>query len=323
MRDERKFMKESILRQKLSINKNGVLNGLMSAIMWGIDTVLIGLVIMYISYFHINRAMLLAPFISAFLHDLCSTIWIAIYLIFKKKLSSIRVCLKSRSAKYVIIGGLLGGPIGMAGYLLAIKYLGASLTATISSIYPAVGAIISKVFLKEKMNKSGWLGLSISIIGIILIGYTKENLVQSKLGFIFIALCVISWGSEAVICSIGMKDEEISSDLALFLRQATSALVYGIIIIPIIKGIFLTISAISQPIIILIIFTAFFGSASYMCYYTAIHKLGPTRAMGINITYFIWAIIFDTIFMGKQLSLKIIVLGTIIMIGSYLIAKDS
>lgn len=316
-------MGESILRGNVFKKKSGVVNGIVSAIMWGADTVLIGLVIISISSFNINGAVFLAPFISAFLHDFCSAIWLFIYLSLKKELSNITNSLRTKSAKYVIIGGLLGGPVGMAGYLLSIKYLGPSLTAIISSTYPAVGALIAKVFLKERMNKAGWIGLVMSIVGIIFIGYTKENIIGSNLGFIFIVLCILGWGSEAVVCSIGMKDEEISSDIALFLRQTTSAIVYGIFIIPFVKGIGMTIFVINQPIMIIIMLTAFFGTTSYICYYTAIHKIGPTRAMGINITYFVWAIIFDTIFMGNQLTVKTMILGIFIMLGSFLIAKDS
>ena len=45
-----------------------------------------------------------------------------------------------------MLGALLGGPVGMTGYLLAIKYLGPAYTAIISSLYPALGALLSYLF---------------------------------------------------------------------------------------------------------------------------------------------------------------------------------
>lgn len=308
---------------KKSVLNSGVSNGVISAITWGADTVLIGIVITMVSNIDMLKAVFLAPFVSAFLHDAFSTVWLIIYLGIKNQLKNVFVCLKTKSAKYVIIGGLLGGPIGMAGYLLAIKYLGPSYTAAISSIYPAVGAIMAKILLKEKMNKTGWIGLILSILGIISLGYTKGDQVGSVLGFLFVALCIVGWGSEAVVCSIGMKDDEISSDFALLIRQGTSAIIYGALVVPLIGGIGLSLKIATEPVIILLMLTALFGTLSYLFYYSAIYKIGPSRAMGINITYFVWAIIFETIFMGAQLSLKTIIFGALVMFGSYLIAKDS
>lgn len=310
--------------KKYNINKqrSGVINGVISAIMWGADTVLIGMVIIAISSFKVKNSVFLAPFISAFLHDFCSAIWLTIYLLVNRELKKVKKCLKTKSAKFVILGGVLGGPIGMAGYLLAIQNLGASYTAAISSIYPAVGAIMAKILLKEKMDNKGWFGLIISILGIITISYSKSQTNIKMIGFLFLALCIFGWGSEAVVCAVGMKDDEVSSNIALFLRQCTSAIIYGIIIIPLIKGFGITINAITDNIIFLIIITAFFGTASYTCYYSAINKIGATKAMGINITYFVWAIIFDTIFTGNPLSIKTIICGIVIMLGSYLVAKE-
>ncbi|GAA0070276.1 DMT family transporter [Clostridium sardiniense] len=305
-----------------SNRRSGIFNGIMSAIMWGADTVLIGLVIISVSSLNIKNAVFLAPFVSAFLHDFCSAIWLTIYLFIKREFKKVKICLKTKSAKFVILGGILGGPIGMAGYLLAIQNLGASYTAAISSIYPAVGAIMAKILLKEKMNKKGWIGLILSILGITIMSYSKNEANINTIGFLFLILCILGWGSEAVVCAIGMKDDEISSNIALFLRQCTSAIIYGIVIIPLIKGIGITFSTITNEVMFLIILTAFFGTASYTCYYSAISKIGATKAMGINITYFVWAIIFDTIFMGNNLSIKNIFFGIIIMLGSYLVAKE-
>ena len=44
---------------------------------------------------------------------------------------------------------VFGGPVGMAAYLLAINYIGPGYTASISAIYPAVGAFFAYIFLKE------------------------------------------------------------------------------------------------------------------------------------------------------------------------------
>ncbi|MDV4150005.1 DMT family transporter [Clostridium sp. AL.422] len=307
----------------MNIEKNkGVYYGVVSALTWGIDTVLVGIILGATPFISDSNAMLLAPLVSTFLHDFFSTIWTFIYLAAKGQVGRLVKSFKTKSARYVVLGALLGGPIGMTGYLLSIKYLGASYTASFSSIYPAVGAILAAIILKEKLHKKAYIGLALSILGIVAMGYTKGSDGASILGFIFVSLCIIGWGSEAVICAYGMKDDEVDSESALQIRQLTSAVVYGFIIIPIIKAFPLIMNTLQNNVIYLIAVTALFGTISYLCYYAAIYKIGATKAMGLNITYVVWAILFDLILLKNPISIKTIIFGSIIMIGSYLVAKD-
>lgn len=310
------------MRSNMSTMKKGVSAGVVSAIMWGGDTVLMGIILAMTPFVETEQAILLAPFISAFLHDSFSAVWIFVYLGAKKELGKLFKACKTKSALYVALGALLGGPIGMTGYLLSIKYIGPSYTAAISSMYPAIGAILAGVLLKEKVNKKAWLGLIISISGIVVLGYSNGGTESSMLGFVFVALCVFGWGAECVVCAYGMKGNEVTPEHALQIRQFTSAIVYGAMIVPVMKGISLTMEIVKTPVVLVIGFTALLGTISYICYYNAIHKLGATKAMGINITYFVWAIILETVFLGTPLSLKTIVFGSVVMIGSFIVAKE-
>lgn len=297
--------------------------GLLSGLLWGLDTVLLGIVLGMSHFVQSEWIIFLAPFISTFFHDIFSSFWMLIYLSIKGELKTTIKSIKSRSGRFIILGALLGGPIGMTGYLLAIKYLGPAYTAIISSLYPALGALLSYIFLKEKLKLSNIIGLMVSIIGIILLGYTPQGMpTHLMLGFIFALLCVFGWASEAVICSYGMKDDEITPNQSLFLRQLTSALTYGILIIPIVKGIHFTLETLASASLWLIMFTALAGTLSYSFYYKGIYKIGATKAMSLNITYSAWAIVFGVMLQGNAVDLKSIVCCLLIMLGSILAAGD-
>lgn len=297
--------------------------GIVSGILWGLDTVLLGIVLSMSQFVSTDQAIFLAPFVSTFLHDIFSSIWMAVYMLFKRQLGKTFMVLKTRSVKYIMIGAILGGPVGMTGYLLAIKYIGPSYTAIISSLYPAVGALLSYVFLKEKMKPISVIGLLLSISGIIMLGYTPDGKIENLiLGFIFAIICVIGWSSEAVVCAYGMKEEEVSPEQSLQIRQVTSAIVYGFLIIPIIKGIKFTLSVVPASSTGIIILTALAGTASYVFYYKGIHKIGATRAMSLNITYSAWSIFFGLILLGSDIDFKSIACCVIIMIGSVMAAGD-
>ena len=127
--------------------------GLLSGILWGLDTVLLGIALKMFSFISTQQALFLAPFVSSFLHDLFSSIWIVIYMMLKKQISNTITATKTRSGKFIMLGAILGGTIGMTGYIFSIKYIGAAYTAIISSLYPAVGAFFSVIFLKEKLKE--------------------------------------------------------------------------------------------------------------------------------------------------------------------------
>lgn len=123
------------------INKNkGLLSGAMSGVLWGLDTTLTGIILNMSIFIKVQKTILLAPFVSVFLHDMFSSLWIFLYIIATKQLKLVLKSLKTRSGKVICMAAILGGPVGMAAYLMAIKYIGAGYTASISAIYPALGA---------------------------------------------------------------------------------------------------------------------------------------------------------------------------------------
>ena len=139
--------------------------------------------------------------------------------------------LKTRSGKVVMAGALLGGPIGMTGYVVAIANLGAAYTAIISAFYPAVGAFLAFLLLKEKMTKGQIVALFVGLFGVMAMGLLSagdSQVVNAPFGLLGALLTVVGWGSEAVLCAWGMKDDSVDNETALQIRETTSALVYGL-----------------------------------------------------------------------------------------------
>lgn len=306
------------------INGMGITSGALSGILWGLDTVILGIILSKIPDLGIANVVMLAPLIGAFLHDVFSSLWMILLSITKKEFIKTLKLLKTKSGKFVCVAALFGGPVGMAGYLLAINYIGSGYTASISAIYPAVGAFFSYIFLKEKLSIKGWIGLSLSILAVIILGYTpnKDIALNLGLGFGCALVCVIGWSLESVICAYGMKDDEVSPTQALQLRQLVSAIVYGAVIVPLFGGLGLTKVIITSNLTPMIASVALIGTLSYIFYYTAIDTIGPVKATGLNISYSIWAILFDMIFLGSTITLKLVLCSILIIVGTVMVFKN-
>ncbi|MEG2080543.1 MAG: EamA family transporter, partial [Oscillospiraceae bacterium] len=90
--------------------------GLMGGILWALDTVILGIALSKAPFLSTEKAILLAPFISTFLHDSISSLFMLLYMGAKKQFSNIIKALKTKSGKLIMLGAILGGPIGMTGY---------------------------------------------------------------------------------------------------------------------------------------------------------------------------------------------------------------
>ena len=146
---------------------NKVKYGLTSGVLWGLDTVILGIALTMSPYIGTLEAFAFAAIASSALHDIFCAIWLAIYMGVRGRLKDTWAALRTRSGKVVVLGALLGGPIGMTGYVIAINNIGAGYTAIISAFYPAVGAILSFIILKERMNAKQLIAFACALGGIV------------------------------------------------------------------------------------------------------------------------------------------------------------
>lgn len=272
--------------------------GIIAGITWAFETIIIGIALSMNPFVSTEQAMLLAPFVSTFLHDTFSAVWSWAYNIVKGNFSNIINALKTKSGKYVALAAIIGGPVGMTGYVLSVANMGASIGAVASAIFPAIGAVLAYLFLKEKMSWYRWLFLIISLIGVYGLSYSPEiNIKNFYIGFLGTIMCAFGWGIEAVIIAKSVQDDSVTDEIALVIRQTTSALVYGIIVLPLINGWELTKSLFNNTgyLIPTIAIAGLFATISYLYYYKSISEIGASKAMALNITYSAWAIIISII----------------------------
>ncbi len=300
--------------------------GIFAGLTWGMETVLISMA-MTLPPFIVN-AVSAAPFICTFIHDLLSAILLFVFHFYKKEIKSIFLIVKSKSFKWFVISATIGGPIGMTGYVMAVKYLGASIGAITCAIYPAIGSIFAVVFLKEKLSFSRFVFLVLTLLGVLALNYNDTIQLENTFwGIIGALMCSFGWGLEAIILAKFIKDQAINPSHILQIRQTISALIYGIIILPITSKyqiVFNVFSASSSKTAILIISASIFATISYLSYYNAISKIGATKSMALNISYTAWSVIFS-IFIFKnsgQFNIQSILFSIIIVVCGILSTVD-
>ena len=303
-------------------------DGIFAGIMWALETVILGIALQLSPFCTDAQAVFLAPFVSTFLHDTVSAVCMWIYNLCKGNLKPVlRIC-RHRICAAIVLASVIGGPIGMTGYVLAVNNMGASAAAVASAVYPAVGAALACVFLKEKMKPHQWIFLILTLIGVWGLSASPElHMRNIPLGLTGAFMCAFGWGTEAVILAKFLKDPLVKNEYVLQIRQTVSALCYGLILLPLLGGRRFTASLFSwenHTLLLCIAAAALCGTVSYLFYYKAIAKVGAARAMALNITYTAWAIVFSVVIAGDDSVLNpvTIVCAAAVVICGILAAAD-
>ncbi|RFD75233.1 hypothetical protein AXE76_03345 [Gardnerella vaginalis] len=300
----------------------------LSGFLWGIDTALLAVLTTFLSYNSSTNSVIFVGILGALLHDAVCAIFMWIYISTRKKWhKTLEILNKPRILALIIVGSLLGGPLGMSGYVLAASNIGAGYAAAISAFYPAVGTVLSALILRERLSAAKYSAFALALIAVSALGYFScaqdaQSYVNSNtiLGLAGAILSVVGWGSEAVVCAWATRQKSIDDEIILHIRQTTSAFAYVIIaIIAIVSSIFVsstvtsavtsavtstglesyislnTSSLQSFKIAGMAIIVGLLGVSSYLCYYRGIAKVGASRAMAANVTYAAWSMIVTAI----------------------------
>lgn len=298
--------------------------GFFSGALWGLDTVVLAIALAMTPFLDFGQSALA----GAVLHDVACALILLVYMGVRGRLTDTVKALRTRPGKSVIVAALLGGPIGMSGYLIAIDNIGPGLTAIISTFYPALGTLLAFILLKERMAPRQIAALLVALGAIVATGWsaTSEPIEGGNaiLGVVGALACVIGWGSEAVILTWGMRDEAVDNEVALQIRETTSALVYLFVVAPI-AGVFgFTLQSLAHLSAGVVALAGLAGTASYLFYYKALSAIGASRGMALNISYSAWAIIFALAFPPHTIpTLTQVICCIVILVGTVLAATSN
>lgn len=305
--------------------KYGVIAGLFSGITWALYTIINNLITKNIIFNSYIEKMFIPVLVIVFLHDFFSSIWLFFYLWRKRKLFELKRTIKSKNMFLIFLGALFGGPIGMSGYLLGIKYMGASYTASFSCTYLILGTILSVVFLKEKINLKMIIAVLINMAGIFILNFQVNEMDSDKisiLGIFSLILCIFGWALEGLIASyiLKYKNADIEPSIAIFIRQLTSTVFYSFLIIPYIRAYNLVFIVLKSNIALYIALISVIGSLSFFLWYYSMSIVGVARGISLNISYIIWTIIFEIIVFNVKFQLNFIVASILLIVSVILIA---
>lgn len=159
--------------------------------------------------------------------------------------------------------------------------------------------------------------------GIAAISYAPGGCAGSKdsVGIILALFAALGWASEAVISGYGMKDGSVSPLIALTIRYLTSACTYILLVLPIyftthtaaVPGALAVLSY--WPAVGMFALAALGGMTSVLAWYFAIDTIGAAKALCLNVTYSMWAVVFSIILVESAVTLRVFIGSACIILG--------
>lgn len=301
--------------------RKGVTAGLLSGCVWGINSVALVMALRLVPAMDQEVTIYAVPLAAACINDTLAGLWLLLYNSWAGRAQKIIRSLKTFAGFMLCMAALLGGPLANGGYLLGLSMAGPAYTLTITALYPLVGAVLSRIFLRQEIVPRVWMGMFFSVIGAIIISYAPpegQNISTFYLGMLCASVAALGWGAEAVLAGFSMS--AIEPEVAVNLRELVSGTVMGIFVLPIIGG-WAVISQICTLPGTLGAFAivAFGASISYLSWYRSNSFVGVAKGTALNGTYVAWGVVFSVVFMGQPLTPNLAIGSSLVLVGAMLV----
>lgn len=238
-----------------------------------------------------------------------------------------------RISKWYALASLCGGPMAIFGSYMAMGFIGPVFAAVTSLFYPVIGAVIARLWYKEKISQRAAIGMAIIIMGGMAIYgpglFGELDLTQNYawLGYVGGILSAIGWGTEGAVAARAM--DVTDPDVGIQCRFSFEILFWGILILPAL-ALFtdlpiarLLLDTITESrAMVWILLAAACHAYCYTAFYKSFSLIGVGRGEAIGNLYGVFAVLFIAIF-TLQLPQWYFLVGLLLtVIGSFVMFKE-
>lgn len=236
-------------------------------------------------------------------------------------------------SKWYAAASLFGGPMAIFGSYLAMGFVGPVFAAVTSLFYPVVGAIIARLWFKEKITTQAALGMAIIIMGGMVIygpavmGDMNPDMPYAWVGYVGGILSAVGWGTEGALASRGMDVSD--ADVGIQCRFVFEMAFWTLLMVPLwyffeglnIGQIF--IGTLTTPMALTwMILASVCHAFCYTAFYKCFPLIGVSRGEAVANLHGIFAVLFVLIVTLQWPEWYFIVGLVITMAGSFIMFRE-
>lgn len=210
-------------------------------------------------------------------------------------------------------------------FFYGLDHTSASRASLIVAINPAVMAIFSCLFLKERVSIVQTLGIALCLLGaaFVIIGKSPDGLLVGPghwTGDALILGCVLSWVVYSVFCRSIVREIGALHTVAYSVFAGTAMLTITAIATGQMNS--AGWDALSIRNILCLLYLGVIGSAlAYVLYYDSIRRIGATRAGSFIALNPLTAVLAGAMLLGEQLTALMLVGGSLVIGGILLVNR--
>jgi len=264
-----------------------------------------------------------APLAATVINDGLGSLWMGGLNAFLGRLRELPQAFRSRGGLLLVAAALCGGPIATASYITAIRLVGPAYAVTVTAVFPAVGAVLAHIFLKDRLRALGWSGIMLAIAGAAVAAYAPPagDGAHQGLGTMFACLAAVGWGVEGVLVAAAAK--HVKPTVALNIYELTSFVTIAAVVLPAIGASGVAAEAVTSPVFLVLIAASLCWTVSYLAFYRCLAIMGACRSLTLFSSYIIWTLLYTTLLSGSWPDWRLLVGGTVVICGIALLSTDS
>lgn len=218
----------------------------------------------------------------------------------------------------LLVNGILNAGIPYACYSFALLSLSSGLAAILNATTPMFGALVAWVWLGERPSRLRAVGLLLGFGGVAALAWDKASFKPDASGIApgwAVLACLLATLCYGLAASQARKYLAGRSPLVTATGSQTGAVV--VLAIPALFNLPPQMPGLDAWGAILALGVMCTGVA-YVLFFRIIERGGPTRALAVTFLIPVFAVIYGMIFMDEHVSLRMLVCGAVILLGTAL-----
>jgi drug/metabolite transporter (DMT)-like permease len=294
---------------------------LLSGALWGVGVVVWGIALTMAPYAGASR-WVVAPLVAGTLSEGLRGVWQVGLIAVRREWHEFSPLFHGGAGTLdTVLATLIGGPFSASCMYLSIAFAGVAYSATITAASPVFAALVGWIFLKDRLTAVSWGGIILTVAGAVTVSYRPPAQASPHfyLGVAFALLAALGWAFEGLFSKRALRHVGVGAFSAV--RQVGSFVVMAVALLPVVGGVGFFLGALGHPSTLVLFASAAAGSLAYLFYFVSVHRIGPGRALPLNLTNVMWAAVLGVLVVGETFSWQLAAGALLVIAGAFLVVR--
>lgn len=228
----------------------------------------------------------------------------------------------ARSWTLIVVVGLGATSMGFFGMFHAAEFVSPGLATVISNVQPAIAAILAYVFLGERLEAMGKIGLAVGLAGIAviaLLGLAADPIQGYSLGIAYVVLAAtgVAIGNVAIKRLTGQVDPIMAMGFQLLIGAAPLAL------LAMLTEDVSSLTWSTDFVVVLVTLSVFGSSLAFWLWFEALERVELNQANAFTFLVPIFGLMIGAAFFSERLEAVQVAGVVLVLTGILLVQRDA